>query len=613
MIDAHSLADIRDGHMKRPLFIDMLKKAGLRVSRAGITDDKDSGRTYGTVGNRDFTTIDRRSIPFEELAEVGYSQSENTLVMKFNDGTEETLTGEILTDEDKGSIELTPMPKTIYELNDIFPLLYPNAFSQLYYDELAEREMINLAMLGQTDGGIKPMSDKIVSLYYMDLEEKLIAQGYYGTPPAYAVRDHVLNVHTFKNTRNPFRDWVESHEWDGKPRVRTWFQRLFGATAPPLRESGEEDRYIGDVAEAWFIGAIKRMYSETKHEIVPVFISHDQGIGKGQALKYTAGRDSWYIETLADVKEKEKFLESVRGSIIVEMAESKQIRSNDVEALKGFISMSSDQFRAPYARYTDRRHRHFILAATSNLDNVFVDITGNRRFYPLYCDGNVATYNPYEDEDGGVYEVEQLWAEALQLYREGHLWYMTEESADIAAIMQEYGTQENSNIDVIDEWLDDPSHIDSNGIPYSQLGAKVDKRTILMSVYGWVEGTAVPKDMEVSYRAWANGQTSWEKIAKTSRINGKPSRGYVRVVAPGGRKKVTRLPISRSIKKNQGNDKDPVYVIRERSRKYGFRDTGDEFPIEGLSEEMLDMMMTEGFVYDAGTPSKPDYRLGFLP
>lgn len=596
--------------MKRQLFVEILRKMGLRVSKTGIIDSRDTGRSYGVAGNNSYNTIDRRSIPFDEIKTVEYYEGDNKLVLIFNDDTKEDIAGEELSTDDKNSIALLPMPKTIIELNNLFPVLYPNAKSQLYYDELAEREMINLSMLGRIDGGIKPVNDKIMSLFYMDIEEKLIENGYYGTPPSYAVRDHVFNTQTFDNTRNPFRDWVESHPWDGKPRVRTWFQRLFGATAPPLREKGLEDRYIGDVAEAWFIGAIKRMYSETKHEIVPVFISHDQGIGKGQALKYTAGRDSWYIETLADVREKDRFLESVRGNIIVEMAESKQIRSNDVETLKAFISMSSDQFRAPYARFNDRKPRHFILAATSNLDNVFVDITGNRRFYPLYCDGNVATYNPFEDEDGGVYEVEQLWAEALQLYRDGHLWYMTEESADIAAIMQEYSTQENSNIDVIDEWLDDPSHVDDNGIPYSQLGAKVDKRTILMNVYGWIEGTAVPKDMETSYRAWANGQTNWEKTAKAARINGKVSRGYIRIVAPGERKKVTRLPISRAVKNNAGNDKDPVYVIRERARKYGFRNLGDVFPVDGLSEEMIDVFLREGYIYDNHIG---DYRLAFLP
>ena len=599
--------------MKRPLFVEMLKKTELRVSKAGIVDSRDNGYVYGTVGNKDFNTVDRRAIPFEEIKAVEFMPIENRLTLIFNDDSRETITGTELTDDDKNSISLEPMPKTIIELNNIFPTLYPDANNQLYYDELAEREMINLSMFGRLDGGIRPVTDKIMSLYYMDIEKKLIDNGYYGTPPTYAVRDHVFNAQTFDNTRNPFRDWVESHPWDGKPRVRTWFQRLFGATAPPLQDRGLEDRYIGDVAEAWFIGAIKRMYSETKHEIVPVFISHDQGIGKGQALKYTAGRDSWYVETLADVKEREKFLDSVRGNIIVEMAESKQIRSNDVEALKGFISMSSDQFRAPYARFNDRRPRHFILAATSNLDNVFVDITGNRRFYPLYCDGNKATFNPYEEEDNGVYEVEQLWAEALQMYRDGHLWYMTEESADIAAIMQEYGTQENSNIDVIDEWLDNPDNMDSTGISYSQLGAKVDKRTILMNVYGWIEGTAVPKDVETSYRAWANGQTSWEKTAKTVRINGKVSRGYVRVVPPGERKKVVRLPISRSVKNKVGNDKDPVFVIRERARQYGFRDLGDEFPVDGLSEEMIDMFLMEGFIYDNGVPSAHDYRLAYLP
>lgn len=598
--------------MNRPLFIDMLKSINLRVSKAGIVDNRDTGYTFGTVARNDFVTLDKRAIPFDEIKSMELYEMDNRLVIRFNDDSTETVNGDVITDDDKTAIQLLPMPKTLAEFKAVFPIIYPDADKQLYYDELEEREMINLSMLG-LDGGVVQVDDKILSLIYLNVEERLLEAGYFGKPPTESIINHMFNVHTYNSKRNPFRDWVESHEWDGKPRVRTWFQRLFGATAPPLKEKGLEDRYIGDVAEAWFIGAIKRMYSRTKHEIVPVFISHDQGIGKGEALKYTAGREDWFIETLADVKEKDKFLDSVRGNIIVELGESKQIRTNDVETLKAFISMSVDQFRAPYARYTNKRPRHFILAATSNLDNVFVDITGNRRFYPLYCDGNVASFNPYELEDQGVHEVEQLWAEALYLYKNGHLWYMTEESADIASIVQEYGTQENSNVDVINEWLDDPRNRDENGIPYSQIGAKVDKKTILEGVYGWIEGTAISKDIETSYRAWANGQNSWEKIGKASRINGKVSRGYVRTVAPGETKKVTRLPISRSPKKIQANDKDPVYVMRDRARIYGFRDTGDEFPADDLSEEMIDTLLMSGFIYDAGMPGNHHYRVGYLP
>lgn len=587
---------------------EMIRSLGLTVTPKGYVYTPDKGYKFGHLTQDDFIcAINGNFCTLYDVQRVVYDEDGNTLQIIYNDDTLRMVTGvpekkSSESDEGDGDVVLKKIPSSISELNAVFPELYPDAGNQLYYDELQEREMVDMAMFGRPTEGLKALNDTIVAIYYEDLEIKLKEHDYkIGKLPSFAVRDNVLTIQIHSHTRNLFREWVESHEWDGKPRLRTWFRDTFGATAPPLEESGEDEVYLGDVAEAWFVGGIKRMYSETKHEIVPVFIG-DQGIGKGLALRYTAGRDGWYVDTSANVKEPERFLDGVRGNIIVELSESTQLRNADNEALKAFISKSSDQIRKAYARHNERYPRHFILAASSNLDNVFTDITGNRRFFPMYCDPTKATRKFSQDRSVGQYDVEQVWAEALYLYRNGGKWYMTEEAAARAKVMQDFGTQENTNISTIDDWLDDPMG------EYSEVGSRVSKAIIMDRVFHCDPTQLIPQHIENAFRAWANSQRSWTKMNKTARVGGKVCRAYERKYAPGDVHITARLGIVDSAPAAKTVDD----IMRERADKYGFKDVGDDFPIDGLTEHDLDDMMNEGYIYQY-TVDPPVYKLGYLP
>jgi hypothetical protein len=482
------------------------------------------------------------------------------------------------------------------EFMRLFPMIFPDAEDRIYYDLLKERIMIDMGVFGRPEQGLQCITDDILAVYHLHVEEALFNLGV-KTQFSWTVMDEALKVWGRDHRRNQFLDWVESLKWDGKPRMATMFRDLLGGRAPALSEE-EEARYLESVARAWLTGAIARCYKPTKHEIVPVFISK-QGMGKGTALNYLAGRDEWFQDVAISPKQTDKFLDAVRGRIIVELSEATALRA-DVEALKAFITQREDQMRKAYGHFEQVYPRHFIMAASTNNPSIFTDVTGNRRFFPMFCDPKRATINGSQAHE----YVEQLWAEVFQAYHRGARVYMTPEEQDLAEPMQDYASVENGNVIAIDDYLDDPL----NGL--TDKGSKVSRAYIMERVFGYT-GNLIPKDLETAYRAWALGTKRWEKATGTIRVDGRPSRGYIRIYEPGEIPRAERLPIT--IEEAPGTLEEEFRKLTA-SKEIGDILYFDRFRADGMSQEIaIQTLLDEGYIYCVRNRGLDEYHLGDKP
>ena len=583
--------------MDRTTLVAQYRALGFKVANTGFIQGY--GTQYGYIGGTEVQLPDGNIHPISGIDHLSMDDADNAVTIHDTDGGETRYQGAPMTFDEIGVPTLRAMPKTTAELCDLFEELYPKVDGQLFYDELLERDMIDMAMLDRPSEGYRPINDKIMAVYHDNIERKLKGLGCNGNLPSNRVMDEVLSIQTFSRSRNFFREWIESHEWDGVPRVRTWFKDTFGATAPAL-DPEDEERYLGDVAEAWFVGAVRRQYRLTRHDIVPVLIG-DQGIGKGLALRFTAGRDEWYIDTNTDVRDPQRFLDGVRGRIIVELSESTQMRNSDAELLKSFISKDKDQLRKAYARFDEPFPRHFVLIATSNLDNIFTDVTGNRRYFPMYCDPRRATRAFSTDRRVGQYDVEQVWAEALWILNHNGKWFMTRESRRIARKMQEFYAVENPGISLVSDWL--------NVHPqYSKVGARINRRKIFEECFGVDPDGLASREMESAFRAWTLGDRCWQKVASL-RVDGKVCRGYERIYAANEDVEELGLNIVDSSAVVSDED-DPVMVMREVCAREHIGNDDDPFPADGIKPEIIDALMAEGYLY---SPRLGEYRIGYLP
>ncbi len=624
--------------MNRETIISQLNALDLKVTPEGLITN--GVVDFGTVGFSDLRPLKGPTVPIRDIDHLEFDGMRGRVVAMMADGSKRNMDGGFA---DRAAVktqatqEISPQfaqflaqtagaqtlaqlsggmmkcPKTVSALNAIFEQIYPDWADRMYYDELSEVQMIDMAMLDRPDLGVKMVDDIVMAMYHENIELRLRAIGFdISRPPSTTVKDEVFQIRMMVNSRNPFREWVESIEWDGKPRIDTIFARLFGATTVIL-DKEEDDIYLASVARAWFLGGVARMYKPTQHDIVPVFVG-GQGAGKTRALRYLAGRDEWYRSTSMEMsaKELQRFLDSVRGGIIVELGEATQLENPASAGLiKQFISQDSDYIRKAYARREQVFPRHFIMAATSNKGEVFTDPTGNRRFFPMTCRPERQTLIfSVDDRSVGGDEIEQVWAEALALYRAGARPNLTRDEQIIAEKVQDFYTREVTQASVIDEWLDDPAN------NLDAVGSKVSRNMIIEGVFGALaEDSQAMRVAEQSVTKWAEKTRAWARCRpfRIDSMERKVHRGWERILAPGQNSaKITFAMVSSKDCQEEMDWAQEVVAFRRMVIRDDLK-AGDLLPTR-YSDETIDRFVRAGFLTEVHMKNGTvRYAVGWIP
>jgi predicted P-loop ATPase len=203
------------------------------------------------------------------------------------------------------------------------------------------------------------------------------------------------------NIYHPIKDVLETYKWDGKPRVDTWLTKYCGTADSPL------NREIGRKVLCAMIG---RIYNPgCKYDYVLV-LEGVQGIGKSTTCEILGGE--WYGDAPIDPRDKD-CIPYLHSKWVIELSEMITTRKTEADRLKNFLSRREDDVRLPYARARQRFPRQCIFIGTINPDDVgyLTDTTGNRRFWPVFC-------NSF-DLEGLKRDREQLLAEAIVLHKKG--------------------------------------------------------------------------------------------------------------------------------------------------------------------------------------------------
>lgn len=246
---------------------------------------------------------------------------------------------------------------------------------------------------------------------------------------AFAVADLVAKDNRF----HPVRDYLDTLEWDGAPRCGELFRRGFGA----LAEDRVHEQYLLDIGRCWMISAIARVMDPgCKVDTMPI-LEGPQGAMKSSGVRALAPEPEWFSDTMPSDLDAKDARQHLPGKWLVEMSEISQLRKSEVESLKSFLSTQTDKYRPSYGRTEVSRHRQSVFVGTTNEDAYFSDATGNRRFWPVKV-GKVDLKWIRDHRD-------QLWAEALFLYRQNEKWWLDGETAA-------YAEEQQKERLVDDEW-----------------------------------------------------------------------------------------------------------------------------------------------------------------
>lgn len=253
--------------------------------------------------------------------------------------------------------------------------------------------------------------------------------------------DDAIALEFERNSFHPIKDFLESVEWDGVPRLDYLLIDYFGAT---------DNVYTREAIRKPLVAAVARIYDPgCKFDLVLTLIG-PQGSKKSSFINKLGGL--WYSDTFMTVHGPQAF-EQLQGAWLMEIAEMSGFRKADAEAIKHYISKQIDTFRPAYGRAVESYPRQNIFIATSNKRDLFTDATGNRRFAPIDVVIEDILKDVWKDLDA---DVSQIWAEAKYLFDNGEKLYFSAEAERIAKAEQTSHCEVDDRRGLIEYFLEFP-------------------------------------------------------------------------------------------------------------------------------------------------------------
>lgn len=268
---------------------------------------------------------------------------------------------------------------------------------------------------------------------------KLYFERVYGIWSPTKFKDALLAVVAAERIYHPIKDYFAGLTWDGIPRLDSLLIDYCGA---------EDNPYTRAVTRKTLCAAVARVYEPGRKFDSILVLSGPQGIGKSTFFAKLGG--AWYSDSLAisDMKDKTA-AEKLQGYWILELGELAGIKKVDVETVKSFVTRVDDKYRQAYGMVVESHPRSCIIVGTTNSESGFLrDITGNRRFWPVQVSER-GSHHPWDLE-----EIDQVWAEAIQAYKDGESLFLSGEVAQMAYAKQQEAMESDDREGLVQDYLD---------------------------------------------------------------------------------------------------------------------------------------------------------------
>lgn len=393
-----------------------------------------------------------------------------------------------------------------------------NDFSQ-------EHELLKDIKIGNTvlkKGELPSNFDSVVKVYF----ESVLGV-------AYSSQAMLDGMETFFSERsyNPVIDYMEraQEKWDGRQRINRMLQVYLGADDIPL---------VSKIAQMWLVGAVAKVYDPyVKFDYVLDLVG-GQGVGKTSLLQKLGG--DWYTDSVTDFANKDNY-DIMLKSLIVNDDEMVASNRMSFAETKAFISKTSLRYRKPYMKRTEEFAKNFILARTTNQKEYLKDKTGERRFLPVMANTSAQVKHPMEIEPETI---EQIWGEAVTIYKSGVDLMFDEETEDELNVYRErFMYRDEVELQVL-EYLDMPvpenwqnwsiqqqhqytSKYFDNSSDFEEGSAKLTKVSTREIMYNLFMRNSNDKKLSTKINMIMDNHPDWEK--GQFRIGGKNTKGFKRI------------------------------------------------------------------------------------
>ena len=217
------------------------------------------------------------------------------------------------------------------------------------------------------------------------------------------------------STYNPVENFLFKcmGKWDGKDHIRA-----LARTVPTDNPHWEDWFYT------WFLAMVDqwRTYSHRKYgnSVAPLLISK-QGYNKSTFCRSLVPPElQWGYNDNLVLSEKRQVLQAMCQALVINLDEFNQISPQVQQGfLKNIIQLPSVKMKPPYGSHVQEFPRMASFIATSNMEDILSDPSGNRRFLGVELTGPI--------DVSQLPNYEQLYAQALSALQAGEKTYFDAE------------------------------------------------------------------------------------------------------------------------------------------------------------------------------------------
>lgn len=307
--------------------------------------------------------------------------------------------------------------------------------------ELFEQERARLGLYPDTDEDEAAVQQYLGATYCGDV------------PPMTAVRE-ILSLAASLPGRevDPLTGYLSSLHWDGVKRLSGGSASLDEVIPGVPWEDKAEREWASRAVMRACVAAVARAFEPGYQVDSSLVLVGPQGTRKTSWVRWLAGP---WSAALPDILAGDADLfDPCHKAWIVEADEGFAVTrsgSRYGDALKRFLTARSDTWRPKYGRTSRTMARRFVVWGTTNHEDFLANEEGNRRYWPVKITRTIPTELLTE------YRRNQIWAEAVHLYRAGEKTWMSEvEEQRMQTERAGRATEENPLLGPVSRYLSTP-------------------------------------------------------------------------------------------------------------------------------------------------------------